>query len=267
MRVDYITEGLRPLAVSLDKLSVDPHNARKHPERSVDALAASLQRFGQRKPIVVNRASGGTTIAGSGTIMAARKLGWDALAVVFVDDTEETARAFALADNQTALFSEWDDGVLLAQLRMLDNAGELEGTGFAEEDISRLLDTLAQSSTPGVLTEPFDTDDGRRANIDTRLPSERAEGSLADRGDRTSNVDEYDDEDEEDDDDGMAVTTGAASRQLPMLCFGTHKVPMTPDELEALKIVYQTYVQKTGVGYGFVAWLLDADEQDNRGKD
>ena len=53
-------------------LSEDPANARTHSERNIDAIVASLRRFGQQKPIVVD--SNGVVRAGNGTLVAAKAL-------------------------------------------------------------------------------------------------------------------------------------------------------------------------------------------------
>jgi ParB-like chromosome segregation protein Spo0J len=49
----------------LSDLTTDPENARKHDKRNLDAIAASLEKFGQRKPIVVMPT--GVILAGNGT--------------------------------------------------------------------------------------------------------------------------------------------------------------------------------------------------------
>ena len=41
-------------SVALETLSEDPSNPRAHSERNLDAIKASLERFGQQKPIVVD---------------------------------------------------------------------------------------------------------------------------------------------------------------------------------------------------------------------
>lgn len=92
-----IVADLEHLATPVDKLSLLPGNPRKG---DVEAVARSLARFGQRKPIVARR--DGTVTAGNHTLQAARQLGWPAIAVVWVDDDDATAAAFALADNRTA---------------------------------------------------------------------------------------------------------------------------------------------------------------------
>jgi len=107
----YIIEGLRSLAVPLETIKEDSRNARKHSTANIDSIAASLERFGQRKPVVVNRTTGKLE-AGHGTLEAAKKLGWTHLAVVWVKDDAAAARDFGLADNRTAELAEWDRAIL-----------------------------------------------------------------------------------------------------------------------------------------------------------
>ncbi len=51
--------------VPLDSLKLDPANARAHGERNLEAIVASLQRFGQAEPLVVH-APTGRVIGGNG---------------------------------------------------------------------------------------------------------------------------------------------------------------------------------------------------------
>jgi len=87
-------------SVRIADLSIDPANARKHSQRNLDAIAASLKRFGQQKPIVVDKAN--IVRAGNGTLQAAIHLGWDSIDVVTTDLTGAEASAYAIADNRTA---------------------------------------------------------------------------------------------------------------------------------------------------------------------
>ncbi len=50
VELEWIVESLRPLAEPVDRLELDPRNARKHDEANLAAIAASLKRFGQRRP-------------------------------------------------------------------------------------------------------------------------------------------------------------------------------------------------------------------------
>lgn len=109
------------MKISIAKLSLDPKNARKHSQRNLDAIAASLLKFGQRKPLVVHR---GVVLAGNGTLEAARSLGWTEIEVAEVPDDwdNDTAKAYALADNRTAELAEWDESELAKQLLELQDA-------------------------------------------------------------------------------------------------------------------------------------------------
>jgi ParB-like chromosome segregation protein Spo0J len=64
-------------------------------------VAASLRRFGQQKPIVV-QASTRFVVAGNHLVRAAQALGWTEIAANIVDLDDATAVAYMLADNRTA---------------------------------------------------------------------------------------------------------------------------------------------------------------------
>lgn len=64
-------------SVPIASLAFDPANVRKHPEANLDAIRASLRRFGQQKPIVVGRDN--IVLAGNGLLAAARAEGWEAI--------------------------------------------------------------------------------------------------------------------------------------------------------------------------------------------
>ena len=116
--------------VPIAELSLDPKNARKHSDKNLKAIAASLQRFGQRKPIVVHR---GIVIAGNGTVEAAKSLGWTQIDVAEVPDEwdDETAKAYALADNRSAELAEWDEAELAKQLlELIDSEWDIAELGF-----------------------------------------------------------------------------------------------------------------------------------------
>lgn len=142
--VRHIAEPLQSLVVAMDRIKTDPTNARRPPQKNVAAVVTSLQRYGQRKPIVVNRKTG-TIEAGNATYDAARVLGWTQIAAVFVDDDAKTATGYAIADNRTSELAEWDDATLAQLLQDLSlTGGPL--VGFDDADIVRLLRSV--QSTP-----------------------------------------------------------------------------------------------------------------------
>jgi ParB-like chromosome segregation protein Spo0J len=122
--------------VDIATLVSDPRNARKHDDRNLAAITASLQRFGQQKPIVVGE--GNVVIAGNGQLAAALALGWATIAIVRTDLLGEEATAYAIADNRTAELAMWDQAALDELLRELQEADAslVEAAGF---DFSKLV--------------------------------------------------------------------------------------------------------------------------------
>jgi DNA modification methylase len=118
----------------IDQLEFDPINARKHPVKNIEAIKGSLTKFGQQKPIVIN--SKGIVIAGNGTLMAAKALGWKTIKAVVSDLNDLNQMAFALADNRTSELAEWDQDILSLQLAQLDlNDFDTDSIGFEDFEI------------------------------------------------------------------------------------------------------------------------------------
>jgi DNA modification methylase len=135
--------------VKLSEIKNDPNNARRHDERNIESIMASLKEFGQRKPIVVTNDK--TVIAGNGTVEAARRLGWDTIAVAKAPESwdEETIKAYALADNRTAELATWDKETLASQLGDLNLAGwDIQSLGFDLKDMDGIQETVEVDAPP-----------------------------------------------------------------------------------------------------------------------
>lgn len=143
-----IADNLLPLATPLDQLRFLDGNPRRG---DVDAVARSLERFGQLKPIVAR--ADGTVIAGNHTLMAAKQLGWTELAVVRTDHDDATAKAFALADNRTSELGTYDEQALLDMLNEVNEVDPslLAAASFASTDLD---DLLARLAPPTPVIEP-----------------------------------------------------------------------------------------------------------------
>lgn len=122
--------------IPIDDLTLDPNNAREHNQKNLDAIAHSLQMFGQRKPVVITKDL--IVVAGNGTLEAARQIGWKGLSCVTVPDDwdTDTIKAYALADNRTAELASWNSEILLGQLRELNtNDWSVTDLGFKGFDL------------------------------------------------------------------------------------------------------------------------------------
>lgn len=160
-----IAPDLQPLAHPIANLKPLPGNPRRG---NVEAVMRSYAQFGQRKPVVALR--DGTVIAGNHQLQAATMLGWDELAVVFVDDDDTTAKAYALADNRTADLGTYDAPDLAEMLQAVALDPELLlATGYDSDDLAALLDKV-ELLDPVEITEPDDIPD--------RAPSITVPGDL-----------------------------------------------------------------------------------------
>ena len=118
--------------VELNVKELKPYakNAKKHPKEQVEHIANSLREFGWKQPVVIDRDN--VIIAGHGRVLAAKKLGWDRIPVLYADDlTEDQIKAFRLADNKTAE-SDWDIDLLLPEIDDIDLDMSLFGFDFTD---------------------------------------------------------------------------------------------------------------------------------------
>lgn len=167
--------------VPIASLSQDPANARVHPDAQLDAVLASLRRFGQQKPIVVDKHN--VVRAGNGTLAAATKLGWTEIDIVRTELEGVDATAYAIADNRTTDLSSFDEAALSKLLQECDAAEMLDSTGFTERELDALI---AQQS-------PFE-EDGEAPEVQERAITQRGDVWLLGRhrvmcGDSTSATD------------------------------------------------------------------------------
>ncbi|MGB0768495.1 MAG: hypothetical protein ACPGYV_12390 [Phycisphaeraceae bacterium] len=135
-RVGVFSQAMGALVEPIGGLVPDPENARTHSGRNIEVIAASLGKFGQQTPVVASRE--GVVMKGSGTLAAARSLGWSHLAVVRTDLTGDKLRAYAIADNRSGdaeVGSAWDDEQLKQTLDDMALLEELDGEAFGLEDV------------------------------------------------------------------------------------------------------------------------------------
>jgi DNA modification methylase len=133
--------------------SIRPYeNNPRRNDAAVDAVARSIQAFGFRQPIVVDEA--GVILVGHTRYKAALQLRMTEVPVhVAVGLSPEQARAYRLADNQTATLASWDDDKLVQELAQLQEMDfDVALTGFSEDDLKRLLGSAAGEG----LTDPDD---------------------------------------------------------------------------------------------------------------
>ena len=101
-------------------------NAKKHPKKQIEQVAASIKEFGMHQPIVVDK--DGVIIVGHGRYEALKHLGMEITddMIRVADLTEKQANAYRLADNKLNE-SEWDMPLVIEELKTLEELAPLTG--------------------------------------------------------------------------------------------------------------------------------------------
>lgn len=164
--------SLRRGLVAVADLQPDPDNPRRG---NVEAVAGSLRRFGQARPVVVDAAQPARIVAGHHIRLAAIELGWTHVAVQRVEFAgDDERRAFMLADNRTHDLGDYDAELLLAQVRRVGTSENgLDGTGFGSIDL-RLLERDVEIASRAAQAQPpehFPDLDPDELKTDYRCPS------------------------------------------------------------------------------------------------
>ena len=145
------TKGLIPYA----------KNSRTHSEAQVAQIAGSIKEFGFNNPVLVDEDNG--IIAGHGRVMAAQKLGLQAVPCIRLAHLSDTQRkAYVIADNRLALNAGWDDQMLTLELQELDGEDfDLSLLGFEADELNTMLNPIKETegltdedAVPDVPEEP-----------------------------------------------------------------------------------------------------------------
>ena len=124
--------------VALDALKPHPMNPRRG---DVAEISKSIARNGFYGALVVQKSTG-HILAGNHRYLAAKDQGMASLPVVWVDVDETEAQRILLADNRTSDLGDYDNEQLAALLDGLAQGDGLDGTGYEQSDLDKLLADL-----------------------------------------------------------------------------------------------------------------------------
>lgn len=135
----------------IDDLIPYENNPRKNDE-AVDKVALSISAFGFKVPVVID--VNNIIVTGHTRVKSAKKLGMTEVPCLIADDlTDEQIKAFRLADNKVAEFSQWDEEKLMKELEGLDSDMSLYGFEELEKEIDELGE-VEEDEIPEVPEEP-----------------------------------------------------------------------------------------------------------------
>lgn len=111
-------DKLKIVYKKIDDLTPYENNPRLN-DGAVDAVAKSIEEFGFKVPIVIDK--DGVIVAGHTRLKAAKQLQIDEVPCIIADDlSDEELKAFRLADNKVSELAEWDFAKLDAELTDID---------------------------------------------------------------------------------------------------------------------------------------------------
>jgi ParB-like chromosome segregation protein Spo0J len=140
----------------IDELIPYENNPRIN-DHAVEYVASSIKEFGFKNPIIIDKDN--IIIAGHTRLKACEKLGIKKVPTIMADDlTEDQIKAFRIADNKVAEFSNWDLGKL--ELELEDIELDMSDFGFEMDDQDFIQDLLEEdfaerNVTPEVFEASF----------------------------------------------------------------------------------------------------------------
>lgn len=121
--------------INISRLKPYPNNPRVN-DHAVDAVKASIEEFGFKVPIVVDK--GMVIVTGHTRLKAAKKLGLKTVPCIIAEDlSDEQIKAFRLADNKVGEQAIWNFDRLTKELKTLSFSFDMESFGFAKPDKGR----------------------------------------------------------------------------------------------------------------------------------
>ena len=127
-------DKLKIVYKKIDDLTPYENNPRLN-DGAVDAVAKSIEEFGFKVPIVIDK--DGVIVAGHTRLKAAKQLAINEVPCIIVDDlSEEELKAFRLADNKVSELAGWDWEKLEEELEKLKLSDiDMEELGFEEDEV------------------------------------------------------------------------------------------------------------------------------------
>jgi len=155
------TQQVQIQQVPIGELRPDPANPRRINDVELEALTRSIREFGLVDPIIARREDK-TVIGGHQRLLAARRLGYPTVPVVFLDLSAEQARLLNLALNRIS--GSWDQELLARLVAELNSVPGVDLTlsGFEEDELKKLLKSLDARERRERM-ETFDLDEALKA--------------------------------------------------------------------------------------------------------
>lgn len=140
LKIEYLPlEQIKPYA----------RNAKLHPEKQIEQIKNSIEKFGFNDPIAIW--GDDTIIEGHGRLIAAQELGLETVPVIRLDGlTDKERKAYIIAHNKLTLNTPFDNDLLGEELKSILDDFDMTDLGFGDFELTML--------TEDIEPEPFDED-------------------------------------------------------------------------------------------------------------
>ena len=119
--------------ICIDDLKPYENNPRIN-DGAVEYVAKSIQDFGFKVPIVIDKNN--VVVCGHTRLKASKKLGLEKVPCIIADDlTDDQIKAYRIADNKVAEYSDWDFDLLEIELEEINYDMSEFGFDLEEEEV------------------------------------------------------------------------------------------------------------------------------------
>ena len=124
--------------LSLNDIKPYDNNPREN-ENAVENVMNSIREYGFKVPLVVDKNL--VIVTGHTRYEASLRLGLEEVPCIIADDlTDEQIKAYRIADNKVAEYSDWDYDKLFVELKELEQqAYEIDLTGFDYLEFDKIM--------------------------------------------------------------------------------------------------------------------------------
>lgn len=150
----------------VSSLNLYKNNPRKHPEKQLVKLEASMRQFGFVIPLLIDEDN--TIIAGQARLETAKRLQMTDVPVIVAHQwSAGQVKAYRLADNRLSQLSTWDDELLAIELAAIIELDEtpIEVLGWDTGEIDVILEDVGEDTSK----DPADAQVAPPANPTSRL--------------------------------------------------------------------------------------------------
>jgi len=137
---------MKVIETNISEIKPYPKNAKEHPKKQIEKIAASIKEFGFNQPIVVDKEN--VIIVGHGRYYAAQSLSLPKVPVLQVELDKQRAKAYRLADNKLNE-SDWDMEIVVEELKSL-SLQMVDLTGFDQNLVLEIEEDQPQLESVGV---------------------------------------------------------------------------------------------------------------------